>query len=197
MDSESTTQIPRAKGVKVCVCSGSLSKNVEGLIQLIKHNMKDVVETVRYEPLPYNVSDMEKLDLSGIDVLLLCHSIENRRFSITNVTDALYDGFLQRAKNYLGQSKVGVIAHDFPEGDLSSEKLSSKMASFRYTQSTTFKCASLVLIGGQLAEDPVQLTRTQRDHLRQFFCAAASQSCLEIIQVMLYRFRLFITCGLT
>ena len=89
--------------MSVVVCSGSHSTNVEGLIQLIRQHMNDVVETVRYESLPYNIRDMDKLDLSGIDVLLLCHSIENRRFSITNVTDALYDGFLPRASKYLGE----------------------------------------------------------------------------------------------
>eukprot|EP00057_Strongylocentrotus_purpuratus_P024725 XP_011679199.1 PREDICTED: uncharacterized protein LOC105445387 isoform X2 [Strongylocentrotus purpuratus] len=103
---ESLELVPLQKKVSVVVCSCSHSNNVEGLIQLIRQHMNDVVETVRYEFLPYNIRDMNKFDLSGIDVLLLCHSIENRRFSITNVTDALYDGFLPRARKHLGEVRV-------------------------------------------------------------------------------------------
>eukprot|EP00057_Strongylocentrotus_purpuratus_P008346 XP_011662820.1 PREDICTED: uncharacterized protein LOC105437659 [Strongylocentrotus purpuratus] len=91
------------KKVDVCVCSGSHSDNVQGLIQQIEEDMPDVVGSVRFQTLPYNISDMNRFDFSGIDVLLLCHSIENRRFSLTNVTDALYDGFLPKAKKFVGE----------------------------------------------------------------------------------------------
>lgn len=91
------------KKVDVCVCSGSHSDNVQGLIQQIQEDMPDVVKTVRFQTLPYNIRDMNAFDFRGIDVLLLCHSIENRRFSLTNVTDALYDGFLPEAKKFVGE----------------------------------------------------------------------------------------------
>ncbi|XP_011679198.2 uncharacterized protein LOC105445387 [Strongylocentrotus purpuratus] len=193
---DSLELVPLQKKVSVVVCSCSHSNNVEGLIQLIRQHMNDVVETVRYEFLPYNIRDMNKFDLSGIDVLLLCHSIENRRFSITNVTDALYDGFLPRARKHLGQSKVGVIAHDFPEGDISSEKLSSKMDSFRHTQSTTFESASLVLIGGKLINDEVQLNDEQLEELQEFFSNASSPPAQEVLKVWLHKAFHFFTCNL-
>nr|XP_054773363.1 uncharacterized protein LOC129281453 [Lytechinus pictus] len=195
MDS-SSVKAPATKKVGVAICSGSLPRNVEGLKQQINTEMSDLVENVRYESLPYNVSDLDKFDFDGIDVMILCHSIDNRRFSITNVTDSLYDGFLKRAKNHLGKSKVGVIAHDFSEDDLTSDKLSTKMASFLYTQPTTYQCASLVLIGGQLAKEPVQLSKAQLDTLRQFLKAASTPGLVEIILVALLKLVAGITCGL-
>ncbi|XP_063969377.1 uncharacterized protein LOC129281765 [Lytechinus pictus] len=100
---ESAELLPLKQRVDVVVCSGSLSNSVEGLTQHIKQHMNEVVRTVRFETLPYNISDLNNFDLTGIDVLLLCHSIHNRRFSITDVIDSLYDGFLQRARKTLGK----------------------------------------------------------------------------------------------
>nr|XP_054773373.1 uncharacterized protein LOC129281464 [Lytechinus pictus] len=194
MKGETTSLVPPTRRVKVTVCSSSLMETVSGLIQYIQQKLPDVVEKVEFRSLPYNISDIDKFDLRGIDVLLLCHSIYNRRFSITDVTDALYDRFLPRAKKYFGKGKVGVIVHDFSENHLSEDKIPSKMSTFRHTQPTTFQCASLVLIGGQLSHDLVELTNEQRSDLRQF-CSATPQIWSERIQVMLYRLVCFITCG--
>ncbi|XP_041485987.1 uncharacterized protein LOC121432198 [Lytechinus variegatus] len=162
--------------VKVTICCHGFSQansKVSGLIHYIEQNMTDVVESVNFESLPYNINEMDEFDLRRVDVLLLCHSIENRRFSITDVTGALYDRFLHRAMKHLGKSKVGVIVYDFLEKDLSPDKLHS-MSTFRHTQPTTFQSASLVLIGGQLSHDPVQLTHEQLEELRRFLCAEIS-----------------------
>ncbi|XP_054773372.2 uncharacterized protein LOC129281463 [Lytechinus pictus] len=172
----------RVNMAKVTVCSCSLEETVSGLIQYIQHNLSDVVEKVKFRSLPYNISDIDKFVFGGIDVLLLCHSIDNRRFSITDVTDALYDRFLPRAKKYLGKCKIGVIAHDFSEDYLKDYKMSN----FRSKQPTTFKCASLVLTGGQLSRDQVELTEKQLDDVRQFFLAS-HPSRLERFQAMLRR----------
>nr|XP_054754506.1 uncharacterized protein LOC129260566 [Lytechinus pictus] len=191
---ESAELLPLKQRVDVAVCSGSLSNSVEGLTQHIRQRMNEVVRTVRFETLPYNIRDMNRFDLTGIDVLLLCHSIQNRRFSITDVTDSIYDGFLQRARKTLGKSKVGVIAHDFSEGDLSPENLLSKMESFRYNQHTTFECASLALIGGKLGEGDVQLTEDQLEELEQFFIKASSPPVEEKVIVTTRRFFHCLTC---
>ncbi|XP_041452461.1 uncharacterized protein LOC121405597 [Lytechinus variegatus] len=192
---ESAELVPLKQRVDVVVCSGSLSNSVEGLTHHIKQYINDVVRTVRFETLPYNISDMNRFDLTGIDVLLLCHSIHNRRFSITDVTDSLYDGFLQRARKTLGKSKVGVIAYDFPEADLSPEILPSKMASFRYNQPTTFECASLALIGGKLDEGDVQLTEDQLEELQQFFINSSSPPIEEKLTVTMRSSFHLITCN--
>ncbi|XP_011662815.2 uncharacterized protein LOC100888975 isoform X2 [Strongylocentrotus purpuratus] len=187
---ESTPLIPiceaTRKGVNVVVCSCSRPDNVEGIMLLINANMADVVKTVRFQALPYNIRDMDAFNFSGIDVLLLCHSIENRRFSLTNVTDALYDGFLPKARMYLGKSKVGVIAHDFPDDALLSDEMASKMEIFRGTQERTFANSSLVLIGGQLTRTPVGLTNDQINKIKWFFHEASSPTIGECLRVCLH-----------
>ena len=87
----------------MCVCSGSHSDTVQGLIQQIEKDMTDVVGSVRFQTLPFNMRNMDAFDFSGIDVLLLCHSIDNRGFSLTNVIGALYDNFLPMAKKFVGE----------------------------------------------------------------------------------------------
>nr|XP_054773372.1 uncharacterized protein LOC129281463 [Lytechinus pictus] len=179
MEGESAHLVSPTRRVKVTVCSCSLEESVSGLIQYIQRNLSDVVEHVEFRSLPYNIRDIDKFDLRGIDVLLLCHSIDNRRLSITDVTDALYDTFLPRAKKYLGKCKVGVIAHDFPED--------YKMSNFRSKQPTTFKCASLVLTGGQLSRDPVELTEKKLGDVKQFFYLASHPRRWERIHVRFWR----------
>eukprot|EP00057_Strongylocentrotus_purpuratus_P008345 XP_011662819.1 PREDICTED: uncharacterized protein LOC100889105 isoform X2 [Strongylocentrotus purpuratus] len=153
--------VGEGKTVDVCVCSCSQMNTVQGLIQQIREEMTDVVGSMTFQTLPYNIRDLNVFDFSGIDVLLLCHSIENRRFSLTNVTSALYDVFLPRAKNYLGKSKVGVIAYDLSEDSLEQDCVAITMNWLRDKQETTFACSSLVLIGGQLSQVPVRLTHQQ------------------------------------
>ena len=58
------------------------------------------MDAVEYKHLPHG--DLKAVDLSGVDVLLLCHPIHNRGLSITDVTNALYDDFLPKAKKRLG-----------------------------------------------------------------------------------------------
>eukprot|EP00057_Strongylocentrotus_purpuratus_P008347 XP_011662821.1 PREDICTED: uncharacterized protein LOC105437660 [Strongylocentrotus purpuratus] len=177
------------KKVDVCVCSGSHSDNVQGLIQQIEEDMTDVVRSVRFQTLPFNMRNMDAFDFSGMDVLLLCHSIDNRGFSLTNVNGALYDGFLQKAKKYVGKSKVGVIAHDFPEEVRTAENLSSRMESFRTQQKTSFTTSSVVLIGGRLNQVPVELNQEQINELEQFFRFASSPPPEEAAEVCLRRQR--------
>ncbi|XP_041452475.1 uncharacterized protein LOC121405610 [Lytechinus variegatus] len=182
VESDSTLSDSVRNNVNVTVCCQGYSQAVSGLIHYIEQNMTDVVESVNFESLPYNINEMDEFDLRRVDVLLLCHSIKNRRYPITDVTGALYDSFLYRAMKHLGKSKVGVIVHDYFEKDLSPDKVHSRMSRFRQTQPTTFQCASLVLIGGQLSHDPVQLTHEQLEELRRFLCA--EMSLTESVRVM-------------
>ncbi|XP_041457946.1 uncharacterized protein LOC121410127 [Lytechinus variegatus] len=157
-----------SKNIKVAVYTSSDRENVKGLITEIRERMADCVEEVKYVQLPYNISDMQKMKLDKNYYMLLCHSINNRRFSITNVTDALYDDFLKKAKKRLGRQKVGVIAHDFQFAELSSEILESKMISFKNTQERTFRKSILQLIGGQLSDSPVELNNDQWQELEKY-----------------------------
>nr|XP_054762068.1 uncharacterized protein LOC129268553 [Lytechinus pictus] len=157
-----------ARKVKVAVYSGSVENNVAGLITEIREKMADCVEEVIFVQLPYNISDMQKMKLDKNYYMLLCHSINNRRFSITNVTDALYDDFLKKSKKRLGRRKIGVIAHDFDSAELSSDKLNSRMDSFRTNQERTFRKSILQLIGGQLSQSPVEINNDQWEELGKY-----------------------------
>lgn len=65
---------------------------------------RDIAEDVKHVELPYN--DLDSFTLDGwdkSDVIILCHSIENRRLSLTDVTDALYDNFIQKVSKLIGK----------------------------------------------------------------------------------------------
>lgn len=53
-------------------------------------------------PIPYSGIGCFSVKGKGMDVMILCHSIDNRRFSITDVMDALYTEFLPNAAKTLG-----------------------------------------------------------------------------------------------
>lgn len=73
------------------------------MVELKDHSC-DFVEDVIHVELPYN--DLDSFTLDGwdkSDVVVLCHSIENRRLSLTDVTDALYDNFIQKVSKLIGK----------------------------------------------------------------------------------------------
>ena len=90
------------------MCSSAVPTNVEGFIVAFKDRFGGIIETVEFVKLPYSRLD-EDFDLEKVvddnryDVLILCHSINNRRLSITDVTDALYDKFVPRASSKVGK----------------------------------------------------------------------------------------------
>ena len=91
--------------VRVTVCTSSESRSVRGLMTNIEETLASLVKRVDFRQLPYNVDDMNRSQhLRGIDVMLLCHSIENRRLLLTDVEHALYDHFLPMARNSLGEN---------------------------------------------------------------------------------------------
>ena len=74
--------------------------------------------------------------------LFICHNIEDRRFAITDVLDALYNELLTEAHQELGPERVAVLAFGFQKESIEVRQI--RMGSFRHQQPTTFKCAGFV-----------------------------------------------------
>ncbi|XP_072181302.1 uncharacterized protein [Diadema setosum] len=136
---------------------GVCSSGPESSIKRLLHELRDISsrsgDEVRFIQLPYNDLDSFKLPRDTVDGIILCHSIHNRRFSITDVDDALYDKFLPRMAETFGRENVAVIAHDFPwpsNENLHTQVQDARMASFRIKQPTTFKSSALVLTSGRM-----------------------------------------------
>ena len=90
--------------IEVTICSGSYERSVNGLLEYISQEMRDVVKSVSFKQLPYNIREMNHMSLEGIDVMVLCHSIHNRGLALTDLDDSLYDKFLKKAREKLGGS---------------------------------------------------------------------------------------------
>ncbi|XP_072177280.1 uncharacterized protein [Diadema setosum] len=136
------------------VCTSSGNSSIHGLLSKLDRGIRGL--RFRFINLPNKALENYKLPADEIDGLILCHSIHNRRFSITDVPDALYNEFLRHAAKKFGRSNVAVIAHDF-KWPLSSEDPSghsrlkeTRMANFRTKQPTVFKLCSLAIICGRL-----------------------------------------------
>eukprot|EP00057_Strongylocentrotus_purpuratus_P002101 XP_003723845.1 PREDICTED: uncharacterized protein LOC100891260 isoform X1 [Strongylocentrotus purpuratus] len=137
------------------ICTSALRSNIKALIAKVSC-LTNV--TVRFIELPYNGLDSFRLSSAGLDGVIICHSINNRRFAITDVMDALYDKFLPHVKQELGKNNVCVIAHDFPwpmgpAGSSHENHIRIKdtyMDTFRSKQFTTFECSKLAMICGRL-----------------------------------------------
>ena len=89
----------------IAVCSSAQQTNIQGLLDEL-HNLDKFKGVLRFEfvQLPYNDLDNYRLRIGEGHLigLILCHSIHNRRFAITDVLDALYDKFLPHARDLLG-----------------------------------------------------------------------------------------------
>ncbi|XP_054750363.1 uncharacterized protein LOC129256103 [Lytechinus pictus] len=173
-DYEHILEISVYRRVAVTVCTSAPESTVHGFMEEISHELYDIIKEVKYQQLPYN--EVEKLNFKDkeIDAMILCHSIQNRRFAITDVKDALYTRFLPIAVRELGKSKVGVIVHDLPtETILDDNEYEEKMESFRRQQPTTFKNASMVFISGQLSNSPSQLGPGNWTELQTFIAKAS------------------------
>ncbi|XP_071507184.1 uncharacterized protein [Diadema antillarum] len=135
------------------VCTSALETNIQALLTRLRETSN---ADIKFVQLPYNDVGSYRLDSRNMDGIILCHSIHNRRFAITDVTDALYDEFLPRAMRVFGKDNVAVIVHDFkwPFGDGESVEGHDRvkktlMTSFK-GQPTTFQCSKLALICGRL-----------------------------------------------
>ncbi|XP_041459282.1 uncharacterized protein LOC121410943 isoform X1 [Lytechinus variegatus] len=130
--------------VTIGVCTSAMESNVSVLLSKLRSSLPMI--TIMMVSLPYNDLDSFRLELQGLDGLILCHSINNRRLAITNVLDALYDKFLPRAKKLLSIRNVAVIAHDFSW----PFQKKATLESFQVNQPTAVDCSSLLIFCGKL-----------------------------------------------
>ncbi|XP_072166498.1 uncharacterized protein [Diadema setosum] len=184
----------KKKRVKVTVGTTGGSELIAGLIALLR-SMDDVVKSVNFREIPYNIADMEQLQFSDVGVFILCHSINNRRLSITDVTDALYDRLLRRARRKLGKSKMNIVAYDFKSNDLQADALATKLESFKIQQPTACRKTSAVVFAGQCASSPPELPQDQLEKLQSSLQAAASPPLREKVAVFFNNIRPTVSCG--
>eukprot|EP00057_Strongylocentrotus_purpuratus_P028348 XP_011682822.1 PREDICTED: uncharacterized protein LOC105446989 [Strongylocentrotus purpuratus] len=162
------------KPLRVSVCTSANAINVQGFIDELPGKFPDLDLDVQYYGLPYNDIDHFGIKGSDVNIMILCHSINNRRFAITDVMDALYDKFLPNSANILGKARVCVLVHDFPSSkDLGiPERYRAEMGTFKSMQGTAFKHSSLVLMCGKM-DGPVEIQETNWDDLKKFLVKAA------------------------
>ncbi|XP_041458933.1 uncharacterized protein LOC121410728 [Lytechinus variegatus] len=150
--SQMESQSSKPRPITLGICTSALKSNIEAFINKVK-SLPNVA--FKFIQLPYNDLDSFRLSNEGLDGVILCHSINNRRFAITDVMDALYDKFLPHVKQVFGKDNVCVIAHDFPwpmgsGRDGHTKVKGTYMDTFQYKQFTTFECAKLAIICGKL-----------------------------------------------
>ncbi|XP_011679951.1 uncharacterized protein LOC105445735 [Strongylocentrotus purpuratus] len=163
---------PTIRRPRVSVCSSAQVHNNQAFIDELHLKFTEIVGDVRYFELPYNDIDHFLFRNTGIDVMILCHSIQNRRFAITDVMDALYDKFLYNAVRAIGKPKICILVHDFKAEDLNTvKKYRTRIEAFQSQQPTTFKCANLVMMGGKL-DERVEIGDHQWEELRAFLIDA-------------------------
>ena len=73
---------------------------------------------VNVEQLPYSCLREYRFQGDHSDVIILCHSVENRRFAITDVHDSLYDEFLQNCMEIVGKSRIVKFSNNWPGKNL-------------------------------------------------------------------------------
>ena len=90
------------KQIRIGVCTSSRQSNIQAFLSQLTL-LTNVAP--KFIELPYN--DLDRFSLASIaksmDAIILCHSLYNRRFAITNIKDALYDKFLPHARNIFGK----------------------------------------------------------------------------------------------
>ncbi|XP_030847471.1 uncharacterized protein LOC100893300 [Strongylocentrotus purpuratus] len=102
--------------------------------------------------------------------MILCHSVHNRGFSITDVQNSIYDEFLKNCNQVFGRDHMVVVVHDF---NFNKEALKGQMETFQSIQPATFKMAGLVVLAGKLDDTEVQLCQDDLTQLEKFvkkFC---------------------------
>ncbi|XP_072178885.1 uncharacterized protein [Diadema setosum] len=169
-----TTALTKKKNrrrVTVTVGTTGGSERVAGLIALLRS--MDDVKSVNFREIPYNVRDMDQFEFDDTDVFILCHSITNRRLSITDVSDALYDNLLLRACRKLGKTNVIIVGYDFKDNDLQPNVLASKLDAFRIQQPTACEKSAAIVFAGQCATSPPELPDVMREKLRSSLQASS------------------------
>eukprot|EP00057_Strongylocentrotus_purpuratus_P021794 XP_011676268.1 PREDICTED: uncharacterized protein LOC100891443 [Strongylocentrotus purpuratus] len=154
--------------------------SIEGLKQKLinlRRVRPDLIEAVKVLVLPF--SGLQRFTFTeDVDIMVLCHSIVNRRFGITNVTDSLYDEFLDYC-NTDGKERIVVIAHDFRQEK--DEVRAVTMNTFEHTQWSTFEKAGLVMICGMMDKTPEIQEKDWKSLVK--FLEDASKSTPTIVDI--------------
>ncbi|XP_072181264.1 uncharacterized protein [Diadema setosum] len=152
------------------VCTSDIQTNIQALLTRLRETSNADIKFVK---LPYNDVGSYPLDSMNVDGIILCHSKHNRGFAITNITDALYNGFLSNAKRVFGKDNVAFIGFDYkwPFGDGESaghaRVKETRMAHLKSTQPTIFECSKHALICGRL-DERVEMDEDDWQLLREF-----------------------------
>ncbi|XP_072167895.1 uncharacterized protein [Diadema setosum] len=139
------------RSISVAVMTQSHESSVDELMKRLRAAQGEQslpLGDVKFLQLPEHGLDTFTFPSQTIDVMILCCSINFRRFSVTDVQDALYGVFLANARRTFGREKIAVIAHDFPP--VTSEVRRLQMTNFKTRQPSTFEAASLVMMCGNL-----------------------------------------------
>ncbi|XP_071478359.1 uncharacterized protein [Diadema antillarum] len=158
------------KKVSISVCTSSPESSVQGLIDLLRSwqgAKPELIAEVKFHLLPYNDIDEYRFKYDDpVDVMILCHSISNRGFSITNVDNAIYDRYLDYCSGVIGKEKMAVIGYNFKSID--DDTSSSRQASFKIRQPKIFDVTSLVITCGSLAQREPEIRQEDRASLLKF-----------------------------
>nr|XP_054763352.1 uncharacterized protein LOC129269936 [Lytechinus pictus] len=140
--------------ISISVCSSAYGHNVQGFITKLnelKTSHPHMISDVRFRSLPYNDIDSFKFPSNDpVDVMVLCHSVNNRGFSITDVVNAVYGKYLDNCHNVIGKRKMAVVVHDF--SDCKPTILETRMNAFKRSQPLTFELADTVMVCGRLED---------------------------------------------
>ena len=87
--------------------TSSYPKSVAALKLRLEQTLRTagISQLIVIEQLPYCDLPTYRFPDDKPDVMILCHSVEYRRFAITDVQDSMYDEFLQYCKATIGKDK--------------------------------------------------------------------------------------------
>ena len=98
---------PSSRPIFVSICTSAHEYNVKGLMTRLtelKTIQPHLIADVRFRELPYNNIDSFKFPSHDpVDVMVLCHSVHNRGFAITDVMNAIYDKYLKYCSKEIGE----------------------------------------------------------------------------------------------
>ncbi|XP_071504833.1 uncharacterized protein [Diadema antillarum] len=155
------------RSIKVTIMTSLQESTISGLVKELQELKNEKISSVSVLELPYSGLEYYRFE-EPVEFMILCHSIHNRRFGLTDVPDSLYDDFLPYCEKEIGKNSIAVIAHDF---DDSAATRQVRMKSFRFQQPTTFETAGLVLLSGKL-DGACQVAEEDWDRLTNFIYEA-------------------------
>ena len=90
---------------RIVIMTSSYPDSVDALKLRLAQTLRTpgINHLIAIEQLPYSGLPTYRFPGDKPDVMILCHSIENRRFAITDVQDSLYEEFLQYGKATVGK----------------------------------------------------------------------------------------------